>query len=79
MELSHTRAVDEIFDYFEVKDSVGLNESQITTARQTYGLNGECSEANSFVFKNFCFTELPVEEGKLGSNRMYQLFSIPST
>ena len=41
MELSHTRAVDEIFDYFEVKENVGLNESQINTARQTYGLNGE--------------------------------------
>ena len=41
MELSHTRAVDEIFDYFEVKENAGLNESQITTARKTYGLNGE--------------------------------------
>jgi len=41
MELSHTRAVDEIFDYFEVKETVGLNESQVATARQTYGLNGE--------------------------------------
>lgn len=41
MELSHTRTVDDVFQYFDVKENTGLNEAQVVKARQTYGLNGE--------------------------------------
>ena len=41
MELSHTRTTDEVFQYFDVKEDVGLTDSQVLKARQTYGLNGE--------------------------------------
>lgn len=40
MELSHTRAVNEVFQYFDVKENIGLSETQVLQARQTYGLNG---------------------------------------
>ena len=41
MELSHTRTTDEVFQYFDVNEDVGLTDSQVLKARQTYGLNGE--------------------------------------
>ena len=41
MELSHMRSVDEVFQYFDVKENSGLSEAQVGKARQTYGLNGE--------------------------------------
>jgi len=41
MELSHTRDVDEVFQYFDVKENIGLSEAQVVKARQTYGLNGK--------------------------------------
>ena len=41
MELSHTRTVDEVFQYFDVKETVGLSDAQVLKARQTYGLNGK--------------------------------------
>lgn len=41
MDLSHTRTVDDVFEYFDVKENAGLSETQVTKARQTYGLNGE--------------------------------------
>lgn len=41
MELSHTRTVDEVFQYFDVQENIGLSEAQVDKARQVYGLNGE--------------------------------------
>ena len=41
MDLSHTRTVDDVFQYFDVKENSGLSEAQVVKARQTYGLNGE--------------------------------------
>lgn len=41
MELSHTRTADEAFQYFDVKENIGLSEAQVLKARETYGLNGK--------------------------------------
>lgn len=67
MELSHTRTAEEVFQYFDVKENIGLSDAQVLKARETYGLNGKWSKLiSAFMIVNIQFythTELPVEEG----------------
>lgn len=55
MELPHTRTVDEVFQYFDVKENTGLTQDQVIKARQLYGPNGERLKMhdNLLIF-NFC-------------------------
>lgn len=50
MELSHTRSAEEVFQYFDVKENIGLSEAQVVKARETYGLNGKWSQTDQCIY-----------------------------
>ena len=41
MELPHTKSVEEVLDYFSVKETEGLSPDEVEQQRQKFGPNGE--------------------------------------
>ena len=40
MEFAHAKSVDEVLEYFSVKETDGLSADEVEKQRQKFGLNG---------------------------------------
>jgi Ca2+ transporting ATPase len=53
MELPHTKSVEEVLDYFSVKETEGLSPDEVERQRQKFGPNELPAEDKKSVFKLF--------------------------